>query len=84
VGRFNAGTRRVEEHERAEPGDEDLLNLAAIYTLAHGNAVYPIESSQIPDGSLVARGVSPAASQAWQTAPKRKPPLTLNTRRIEP
>ena len=53
-GRFNADTGRVEEHERAESGDEDLLNLAAIYTLAHGNTVYPVEPGQIPEGRLVA------------------------------
>jgi hypothetical protein len=53
-GRFNADTGRVEEHERAESGDEDLLNLAAIYTLGHGKTVYPVEPGQIPEGSLVA------------------------------
>jgi len=30
------------------------LNLAAIYTLAHGNTVYPVEPGQMSEASLVA------------------------------
>jgi len=53
-GRFNADTGGVEEHDRLETGDEDLLNLAAIFTLAHGNTVYSVEPGQLSEGSLVA------------------------------
>jgi hypothetical protein len=53
-GRFDSAARRVEEHEQPRPGDEDLLNLAAVSTLAHGQTVYAVEPGQVPDGGLVA------------------------------
>lgn len=45
---------KVECHEPAEPGDEDLFNRAAIETLKHGHKVYAIESDQIPSSTGVA------------------------------
>jgi hypothetical protein len=53
-GRFDSATWRVEEHEQPRPGDEDLLNLAAVSTLAHGRTVYAVEPEHVPDGGLIA------------------------------
>ena len=53
-GRFDPATGRVEEHERPEPGDEDLLNLAAAHTLRHGRTVYAVGPEQVPDGAPLA------------------------------
>jgi hypothetical protein len=35
-GRFDAEAGRVEEHEPPQPGDEDLLNCAAVHAQRHG------------------------------------------------
>jgi hypothetical protein len=53
-GRFDPASGRVEEHEGREPGDEDLLNLAAVHTLLHGKTVYAVEPGQVPDGAPLA------------------------------
>jgi hypothetical protein len=53
-GRFDPATGRVEEHERPGPGDEDLLNLAAIHTLRHGRTVYAVGPEQVPEGAPLA------------------------------
>ena len=45
---------KVECHDLAEPGDEDLLNLAASETLRHGHTVFAIEPDQIPARNGVA------------------------------
>jgi hypothetical protein len=53
-GRFDAASGEVREHEVEGPGDEDLLNLAAVCTLAHGGAVYEAEEGQVPGGGPLA------------------------------
>jgi hypothetical protein len=54
-GTFDPAGRKVEVHAEARPGDEDLLNAAAVYTLAHGGTVYALEPGQLPDhGPLAA------------------------------
>jgi hypothetical protein len=45
---------RVEFHEKQEVGDEDLLNLAAIHTLRHGNTVYALPPDGVPGGGPLA------------------------------
>lgn len=37
-----------------EPGDEDLLNAAAIQTLLNGGTVYAVEPEQVPDTAPLA------------------------------
>ncbi len=48
-GRYEPETGRVELHDEAAPGDEDLLDLAAVETLTHGGKVYAVEPEQVPD-----------------------------------
>lgn len=40
-GRFDPSTDRVDLHDSAGPGDEDLLELAAAHTLLHGGVTFP-------------------------------------------
>jgi hypothetical protein len=53
-GTFDTASLRVEEHDWAEPGDEDLLNLAAVHTLRHGQTVFAVEPGEVPEGGLAA------------------------------
>lgn len=53
-GTFNPDTNTVELHDRAEPGDEDLLDLAATQTLLNGGIVYAVEPENLPARSPVA------------------------------
>lgn len=55
AGQFDAAQGTAEVHEVAGPGDEDLLNFAAIHTLLHAGLVYMTEPSRVPgDGPLAA------------------------------
>ena len=47
-GTFDAATDTLRIHQQAEPGDEDLLDLAATQTLLHGGSVYAVEQAQMP------------------------------------
>ena len=47
-GGFDPATGRLQIHEQAEPGDEDLLDQAATQTLLHGGAAYAVEQAQMP------------------------------------
>jgi hypothetical protein len=53
-GIFEPGTHRVHHHREAEPGDEDLLDFAAVHTLLHGGTVYAVAPDQIPDNTFIA------------------------------
>ncbi len=48
----------VDLHEPAQPGDEDLVNLAAVHTLRHGGSVYALPPGELP-------GESPLAGIFW-------------------
>jgi len=47
-GTFDPATATLQIHQQAEPGDEDLLDLAATQTLLHGGSVYAVEQAQMP------------------------------------
>jgi hypothetical protein len=47
-----AGTAAL--HEPAHLGDEDLLNVAAVYTLRHGGTVHVVPPRAVPSGGPVA------------------------------
>lgn len=47
-GRLATSTGRVIVHPEGQPGDEDLVNLAAIHTLRHGGAVFTLASAEAP------------------------------------
>ncbi len=53
-GTFDPATNTLLIHQQAEPGDEDLLDLAATQTLLHGGAVYAVEQAQMPGEALLA------------------------------
>ena len=44
----------LEMHNDAQPGDEDLLNAAAIQTIFHGGTVYAVELEEVPHDTPVA------------------------------
>jgi hypothetical protein len=41
-------------HTEAQPGDEDLLDLAALQTFSTGGTVYAVTPEQMPDKAQVA------------------------------
>jgi hypothetical protein len=47
-GSFDPHTSVVSLHEEAQPGDEDLLDYAAVQTLLNGGTVYAVESEKVP------------------------------------
>jgi hypothetical protein len=49
-GAFDPQTNTIDIHGEEEPGDEDLLDLAAVQTLLHGGEVYALEPTEVPDG----------------------------------
>jgi hypothetical protein len=53
-GTFDPATLRVVAHERPEPGDEDLLNLAVVYALSHKATVWVVDQERVPDDAPVA------------------------------
>ena len=53
-GHFDPGTDTVHMHQDPEPGDEDLLDLAAIQSTLNGGTVYAVEPEQMPDHAPLA------------------------------
>ena len=53
-GHFEPDSMQLEMHNDAQPGDEDLLNAAAIQTIFHGGTVYAVEPGEVPDDTPVA------------------------------
>lgn len=54
-GSFDPQTGTVVVHDQAQPGDMDLLDLAAAETLIKGGAVYAVEPNLVPEkGTLAA------------------------------
>lgn len=45
---------RIELHEREQPGDEDLVDYAAIQTLLHGGKVFAVDPDKVPEHRLAA------------------------------
>ena len=54
LGNFDEMTHKVRTHGQERPGDEDLINAAAIETLAHAGDVFIIPRSKVPHGSQMA------------------------------
>ena len=53
--RTREGRGGVEIHDERQPGDEDLLNAAAVHAMFRGAKVYAVEPSDVPgDGPLAA------------------------------
>jgi hypothetical protein len=53
-GHFDPDSMELEIHNEASPGDEDLLNAAAIQTIFHGGTVYAVEPEKVPDNTPIA------------------------------
>lgn len=53
-GHFDPEAMELEMHEDAQPGDQDLLNAAAVQTLFHGGIVYAVEPEKVPDDAPIA------------------------------
>ncbi|MBF2051604.1 MAG: hypothetical protein IGS54_30285 [Elainella sp. C42_A2020_010] len=53
-GSFDPEANELHLHSEAEPGDEDLLNAAAVQTLLNGGTVYAVEPDAIPDQAPIA------------------------------
>lgn len=53
-GRLDRDRQLVELHDVREPGDRDLLDIAAIDTLAHGGKVFAVAESDLPGTGPVA------------------------------
>jgi hypothetical protein len=48
-GCYDPQTGQVQVHEREDPGDDDLLNTAVVYTLAHRGTVFAVEAGDMPE-----------------------------------
>ncbi|MDD3581859.1 MAG: hypothetical protein PHW74_12665 [Desulfobacca sp.] len=53
-GTFDPQGHAVAVHPEPEPGDQDLLDLAALHTLLKGGSVFAVKPENVPDGSLLA------------------------------
>jgi hypothetical protein len=53
-GFFDPKTRRLHLHSEPEPGDEDLLDLAAVHTYLNGGTVYALKPEEMPDQAPLA------------------------------
>jgi len=53
-GNFDPGTDTVHMHQDPEPGDDDLLDVAAIQSILNGGTVYAVEPEQVPDHAPLA------------------------------
>jgi len=53
-GVFDPQSSELLLHDDTQPGDEDLLNVAAIQTLLNGGTVYAVEPDKVPDSAPLA------------------------------
>jgi hypothetical protein len=53
-GIFDANANKIELHQEAGAGDEDLLDLAAVQTLLNGGMVYVSDAKDVPGRTVLA------------------------------
>jgi Bacterial archaeo-eukaryotic release factor family 7 len=53
-GMFNPDTNSVQMHSEQQPGDEDLMDFAAMHTLLNGGKVYAVPPEQVPGDAPLA------------------------------
>jgi hypothetical protein len=53
-GRYDLATNRLDLHQLAQPGDEELFDTAAVQTFRHGGTVYVVAPDQVPAGASLA------------------------------
>jgi hypothetical protein len=54
MGNFDEVTHAVHTHGEEQPGDEDLINAAAVETLRHAGDVFDVPPAKVPHGSPMA------------------------------
>jgi hypothetical protein len=52
-GTFNPANQKVELHDKKEPGDEQLVDLAVVQTYLNGGKVYVVEPEKVPSGTPI-------------------------------
>ncbi|MEX1054495.1 MAG: hypothetical protein WED81_00595, partial [Rhodothermales bacterium] len=65
-GRYDREANEIEIHDDYAPGDEDLLDVAAIHTLTNGGAVYTLHYEDMPGEADLAATFRFAADLAAQ------------------
>lgn len=53
-GQYDINTNSIEVHDESRNGDEDLLDFAAVQTMANGGTVYAVDPTQVPGDTPVA------------------------------
>jgi Bacterial archaeo-eukaryotic release factor family 7 len=53
-GTYDRDGDTLQAHQEAQPGDEDLLDLAAMLTISNGGIVYAVEPTEVPGEGTVA------------------------------
>lgn len=53
-GSFEPDTLKAIEHEQRRPGERDLLDVIAAFTLAHGGKVFAVDTAAMPSSDPVA------------------------------
>jgi len=53
-GAFDPATNAVQLHREVKPGDEDMLDFAAVHTFLNGGTVYAVELEKVPDEAPLA------------------------------
>lgn len=53
-GSFDPQSNTVQLHEQHQAGDQDLLDLAAVYTVLNGGTVFAVEPERVPAQSPIA------------------------------
>ncbi|MFW5641036.1 MAG: hypothetical protein ACOC0H_07780, partial [Thermodesulfobacteriota bacterium] len=47
-GKYDPEADTLDLHDREEPGDQDMLDFAAVYTLLNGGTVYAVPPKEMP------------------------------------
>lgn len=53
-GVYRAHSHKVHAHPARQPGDQDLLDVAAVQTFLNGGTVYVVEANEVPGGDMLA------------------------------
>jgi hypothetical protein len=53
-GTYDPDTGNVNLHKEPEPGDEDLLDFAAVQTVTNGGTVFAVKAAEMPDAATLA------------------------------
>ena len=53
-GTYDFNAQKLSVHDAQQPGDADLLDLAATQTILNGGTVYAVPRQDMPDGSAIA------------------------------